>query len=178
MKDKSFYIVVISSILILISIVFEGTYSYFVASVGGTGNTTNNTTNVETEELTDLVIAGKSNVTSNFLIPRESVSSTFTITNNNNVDICYTLNWTNVTNTFVNQADLLVTLTDSQGKTWVSNEQFPSVAGVLSDSMSISAQTTEIYTLTVLYQETDEDQMGDMGKSFGATITGELSTCK
>ena len=178
MKDKSFYIVVFSTILILVSIVFDGTYAYFVASVGGTGNTTNNTTTVDTDDMSDLVIAGKSNISSNLLIPGESISSTFTISNENDVNICFTLYWTNVTNTFVNQNDLIVTLTDSNNNVLVSNKTFPNAASILSDTMQIKANTTEIYTVNVTYQETDGNQLDDMGKSFGATITGELSTCK
>ena len=56
--DKRVYVVLISSLAILISLTYQGTYSYFSTTVEGTGNTENNTFTVTTDEFTDLVING------------------------------------------------------------------------------------------------------------------------
>ena len=88
--------------------------------------------------------------------------------------------WSNTTNTFINQDDVVVHLEDSDGTVVVNETVFPATnAGttLLASGVQIPAETTETYTLTVTYKNTDELQNADIGKSFNGTIIGELGVC-
>ena len=114
------------------------------------------------------------------MIPGDSVTYTFTVQNPNNIDVCFNLLWSNTTNTFVNQKDLVVKLEKGDGTVLVNNKQFPATNSGTTELLlgtSIKASTTDTYTLTVTYLSTDEDQTADMGKSFSGTIIGELGEC-
>ena len=178
--DKRVYVVLISSLAILISLTYQGTYSYFSTTVEGTGNTEHNTSTVTTDELTDLVINGNAIANTNPLIPGDVITQTFTVQNDNSIRVCFNLLWSNTTNTFINQDDVVVHLEDSDGTVIVNETVFPATnAGttLLASGVQIPAETTETYTLTVTYKNTDELQNADIGKSFNGTIIGELGVC-
>ena len=173
------YIVFASAIMILICIIYQGTYSYFLASAENDGN--NTTTGGTTEELTDLIITDGVDVTSSNIIPGESVTSTFTVTNENDIEVCFGLVWTNVTNTFTNTSDLIVTLQKSDGTVLISdtaNQIFPTANDEeLISGLKISGETTDTYTITITYKNTDQNQIADMNATFSGTITGTMTEC-
>ena len=181
MKQKRMFVVIISALVIMISLTYQGTYSYFTSRVEGTGNTENNQSQGQTNTLQNLIISESANVVSSNMIPGDSVTYTFTVQNPNNIDVCYNLLWNNTTNTFVNQKDLRVNLAKSDGTVLVKDAQFPATTSgttMLLEGTRIQASTTDTFTLTVTYQNTAEDQTADMGKSFSGTIIGELGECK
>ena len=173
------YIVFASAIMILICIIYQGTYSYFLASAENDGN--NTTTGGTTEELTDLIITDGVDVTSSNIIPGESVTSTFTVQNQNDIEVCFGLVWTNVTNTFTNTSDLIVTLQKSDGTVLISdtaNQIFPTANDTeLISGLKISGETTDTYTITITYKNTDQNQIADMNATFSGTITGTMTEC-
>ena len=181
MKQKRMFVVVISALVIMISLTYQGTYSYFTSRVEGTGNTENNQSQGQTDTLQNLIISESANVVSSNMIPGDSVTYTFTVENPNNIDVCYNLLWNNITNTFVNQKDLRVNLAKSDGTVLVGNDQFPATTSGTTELLlgtKIEASTTDTFTLNVTYQNTEEDQTADIGKSFSGTIIGELGECK
>ncbi len=181
MKQKRMFVVIISALVIMISLTYQGTYSYFTSRVEGTGNIENNQSQGQTNTLQNLIIGESANVVSSNMIPGDSVTYTFTVQNPNNIDVCYNLLWNNTINTFVNQKDLRVTLAKSDGTVLVQDAQFPATTSgttMLLEGTRIEASTTDTFTLTVTYQNTDKDQTADMGKSFSGTIIGELGECK
>ncbi len=174
MRKNALYIVVVSSLIILFCLVYQGTYSYFSREFQD--NRPQNNANLTTADLQDLtLVAGNSN-SSNLLIPGESVDSSFTITNPGNVKVCFKLNWSEVTNTFVNKNDLLVELKNSKNVV-LATSIFPSQDETFTSELAIEAKTEETYTVTVTYQNTEENQSEDMGKTFNAKINGELTVC-
>ena len=180
MKQKRMFVVIISALVIMISLTYQGTYSYFTSRVEGTGNTENNQSQGQTDTLQNLIISEEANVTSSNMIPGDSVTYTFTVENPNNIDVCYNLLWNNITNTFVNQKDLRVNLAKSDGTVLVGNDQFPATTSGTTELLlgtKIEASTTDTFTLNVTYQNTEEDQTADIGKSFSGTIIGELGEC-
>ncbi len=180
MKQKRLFVVVISALVIMISVTYQGTYSYFTSRVEGTGNTENNQSQVNTITLKNLIISEGANVTSSNMIPGDSVEYTFIVENPNNIDVCYNLLWTDVINTFVNKNDLYYRLYLNDMDVPSSYGVFPSETdGTVSllDGMHISANTTYTFTLVVTYDETDEDQSADIGKTFSGKIIGELGEC-
>lgn len=178
MNNKSFYVVFASSLMILICLIYQGSYSYFTASVGGTGNTSNNTSTAALDELSDLVITNGNSVSSQNMLPGDSVSNTFTINNPNNIKVCYSLKWSEVENTFINQTDVVYTLKDSKGNI-VADIQFPSTSATsyIKTGLALATKTTENYTITITYKNTANNQINDMGKTFKGKIIGELSNC-
>ena len=174
MKRKYFYIVFSSTLLILFTLMYEGSYAYFNAFVSSEGE---KKTAVTTNVFEDIVISNTSVVSSNNLVPGESVSTSFDITNPNNVSVCFDLLWNNVNNTFLSKNDLVVTLTKNGTEISLSNSIFPSTNDGVLTSLSIKANTTDTYKLTVTYKETDKDQSADMKKTFSGVIVGSLKEC-
>ena len=163
MRKNALYIVVASALMILICIIYQGTYSYFSDSPNSSGNNTG--IDKSTTEVRDLIITDKTDITSSNLIPGESVSNTFTVENPNTQDLCFQLLWTNITNTFTNKNDLIITLQKSDGTIIISesaNQAFPSADGTLATGLKISGNTTDTYTLTITYKNTDQNQIDDM----------------
>ena len=181
MDKKKVFVVLVSAFVIMICLTYQGTYSYFTATVEGTGNRENNESTGQTDTLENLILSEGSNVVSNAMIPGDSVTYRFTVQNPNNIDVCFNLLWSNTSNTFINQKDLVVKLEKSDGTVLVNNKQFPATNSGTTELLlgtSIKASTTETYTLTVTYLNTDEDQTADMDKSFSGTIIGELGECR
>ena len=178
MRKNALYIVVASALMILICIIYQGTYSYFSDSLNSSGN--NAGIDESTTEVRDLIITDKTDITNSNLIPGESVSNTFTVENPNTQDLCFQLLWTNITNTFTNKSDLIITLQKSDGTIIISesaNQAFPSADGTLATGLKISGNTTDTYTLTITYKNTDQNQIDDMDATFSGTITGQLTAC-
>lgn len=172
------YIVVASTLMILICIIYQGTYSYFSDSPDFSGNNTE--IDKTTTEISDLIITDGIDITSNNLIPGESVSSTFTIENPNAKELCFQLLWSNVVNTLTNTNDLIVTLQKSDGTVIINetaNQVFPTTDGILKTGLKIKGNTTDTYTLTIIYKNTDQNQIVDMNATFSGTITGQLTAC-
>ncbi len=174
MKRKYFYIVFSSTLLILFTLMYEGSYAYFNAAISGTGS---KKTIVKTNEFKDIIISNTSVSSSSTLMPGESVSTTFTINNPNSVSVCFDLLWDTVKNTFTNKNDLVITLAKNDNEVNTSSTIFPSSNGETLASLSIKANTTDTYKLTVTYKETDIDQSADMKKTFSGIIVGSLKEC-
>lgn len=172
---KSVYFVIVCALVVLVSITFNGTYAFYTASLDNAGNDV--TTTTTTKSLTDMVLSGDTKVSVTDLIPGESVENTFRVQNDNNLPVTYTIYWTGVTNTFVNTADLILSLEYVEGETTNTlinesdNKAFPTANNeVLASSITIPANTTQEFTVRVLYKNTESNQVGDSGKSFGGTI--------
>ena len=178
MRQNALYIVVASALMILICIIYQGTYSYFSDSPDSSGNNTG--IDKSTSEIKDLIITDGAAIINNGLIPGESVSKTFTVQNPNTKDLCFQLLWTNVTNTLTNKSDLIITLQKSDGTIIISesaNQAFPSTNETLATGLKIKGSTTDTYTLTITYKNTDQNQIADMNATFRGTITGQLTEC-
>ena len=173
---KKTYIVVASSIMLLFCLAYQGAYAYFTTSSVTEGNFN---TDISSGTISDLIISDGNHVTSNNLIPGDSITNTFTVQNPNNLKVCFNLLWSDVVNEFINKADLVITLTDQSGKVLVSEKAFPSANDeILAENLSINGNTTNTYTLTITYKNSDQNQIADMGKTFSGTITGMPVTCQ
>ncbi len=173
---KQTYIVVASAIMILFCLVYQGTYSYFSSAV----NINNDfNTDLESGSVSDIVLTGVTAVSStSTMLPGESVSGTFSIKNPNSEAVCVGLVWSNVVNSFVNKNDLVVTLVNQSGTTVANEVVFPSANNEsLVTGLSIAANSTNTYTITITYKNTEENQIADTGASFGGTITGVFTSC-
>ena len=173
---KKTYIVVASSIMLLFCLAYQSAYAYFSTTSQIEDNFN---TNINSGAVSDLIITDGNHVTSNNIIPGESVTNTFTVQNPNNLKVCFNLLWSDVVNEFINKEDLGVTLIDQSGRVLIDNQSFPSTNDeVLAENLSIEGSTTNSYTLTITYKNSDQNQIADMGKTFSGTITGMPVTCQ
>ncbi len=176
---KKTYIVIASAILILFCLMYSVSYAYFSIKVNNDfNNGTSGNTTIGSDTVKDIIISDETKITSSNIIPGESVSSTFTVQNPNDVSLCFGLDWINVVNEFVNKSDIVVSLKDENGTILLEEKEFPSENNInLIEGLTIPANTTKTYTLTVTYKNTDTDQSVDMNKKFQATLTGKLTKC-
>lgn len=177
-SNTGLIVTLIVSIIILIAIVTVGTYSFYTTMINQS-NTEEHKTNVTSAELDFEIVDGTKTVESGGIIPGDTVTKNFSIKNNGNVTGTYKLVWKSVVNNFVNQNDLIVTLSED-GTEIISasdNKTFPASTTnpiVLKDGLSIPKNTTKNYTLTITYKNTENDQFEDMGKTFSAVIDMEV----
>ena len=177
---KKTYIVIASAIMILFCLMYSVSYAYFSVKVTNdfNGSDKGNTT-IGSDTVKDIIISDGAKVTSQNIIPGDSVTSVFNVQNPNSVSICFGLNWTDIVNEFTRKSDLVVSLQDENGEVLIENVEFPSDNDTtFIEGLSVPANTTKKYTLTVTYKNTDEDQSADMNKKFQATLTGKLTECK
>ena len=161
---KKTYIVVAASIMLLFCLAYQSAYAYFSTTSQIEDNFN---TNINSGAVSDLIITDGNHVTSNNIIPGESVTNTFTVQNPNNLKVCFNLLWSDVVNEFINKEDLVVTLTDQSGRVLIDNQPFPTTNDeVLAENLSIEGSTTNSYTLTITYKNSDQNQIADMGKTF------------
>ncbi len=177
------YITVISAVVILVAIAFQGTYSFFVANIEKQGEDA--TTNIQAGGIANVTITGATEIEPiTNMIPDDRYDYTFTLTNNDDFEATgIKLVWKDVVNEFTNKKDLIYTLTNTTtGAELITEEQskrFPSLDDeeIISD-LTLNASTSNNYKLTIIYvNDLENNQMIDeegnpldMGKSFGASI--------
>ena len=182
---RDMYFTVISAIVILVAIAFNGTYSFFVATVTKAPGTEDATTNIKAAGIAYVTIAGQTEVEPiTNMIPDDRFNYTFTLTNNDNFEATgIKLLWKDVVNDFANKKDLIYTLTNTTTGTEIITEEqskmFPSLDDeVIATGLTVGASTSNTYQLTIIYvNDPDNNQMIDeegnpldMGKSFSASI--------
>ena len=177
---KKTYIVVASAIMILFCLMYSVSYAYFSIKVTNDFNGGNKgSTVIGSDTVKDIIISDGTKVTSQNMFPGDTVTSNFTVQNQNTGSICFGLVWTDVLNEFTRKQDLVFTLKEENGKTLLENIEFPSTNNqTIIEELSIPAKTTKKYILTVTYKNVNEDQTTDMNKKFHATIEGKLTECK
>ncbi len=172
-NNRLLVITLIISIVILIGIVISGTYAFFTSTIKmpETDFDTQITGAKIEFSLTDKdgVITGEN------LIPGDKVTKTFQVTNSGSGTITYRLVWDSVINNFVNQDDLIVTLSDGLNEE-ISEEDNVTLPATTTDDtdlitgLKINSGETKNFTLTITYKETDADQLDDRGKNFSAVL--------
>ena len=141
------------------------TYAFFTASVGG--NDRASSTIVETAEL-KLVFSDTQKIEMNEALPGQSVTKTFTVENRGDVEIEYTIDIENLTNTFVN-GDLVYSLTSTNGGATANRKVLPTSAGTL-ETASIAPGITQTYTIEILFKETGSNQNTNQSAIFGGVL--------
>ena len=165
MKKKIFILTGIASFCLIMIGVIGFTYAFFTASVGG--NDRASSTIVETAEL-KLVFSDTQKIEMNEALPGQSVTKTFTVENRGDVEIEYTIDITNLTNTFVN-GDLVYSLTSTNGGATATRKAIPITSGTL-ETATIAPGITQTYTIEILFQETGSNQNSSQGKIFGGVL--------
>ena len=180
-KGNTVLLTVIAVATLLVAVV-GATFAYFTASVAG--NDTASSVVVKTAQIGTITYTNGNEVKLENAYPgATSETKTFTVAADASAtaNVNYSLNWTNVTNGFVNKEDLVYTLTgansDASNTTTTlvtkTNEVAPS-ANTLIGSSVLKPGETHTYSLTVNFKETGSDQNTNQGKAFTGKI--EVST--
>lgn len=176
-KDNTKKLIVIFafSVLILIGLVVAGTYAFFSNTV--VDRRVDFQTSIKTGKVTEFGLEDGA-INGGNLIPGDTLTKSFGLTNRSSGTLNYKLVLKEITNTFVNKQDLIITLTRN-GSTLISesdNYVLPNTTTgsvTLKDNLSVNPGETQNFTLTITYRNTNEDQTGDMGKEISATIAFE-----
>ncbi len=86
-----------------------------------------------------------------------NISKKITIENISNKDIYYSISWNNISNTFINQSNLLYEI-NKQAKSYmeVGTSQLPVVSSPIFPKVKIKANTTHIYILKIKYKDNSD----------------------
>jgi hypothetical protein len=109
-------------------------------------------------------------------MPGDSVSKTFTVTNSSDSTALFSIDFSSITNTFVNN-DIVYSLyevVDNKDTVLVSETALPSTTSNITsilDCTSIEKNTSKTYKLVLLFKETNTDQSVNMGKEVSVTLS-------
>ena len=165
MKEKVITIGGIIFVVLTLAVSAGLTYSFFTASVGG--NEEARETVVDLAELR-LKFTDTQNIQMIDALPGQTVTKTFTVENKGDVEIEYTIDIENLTNTFVNN-ELVYSLTSTNGGATAKRKAIPTTSGTL-ETATIAPGVTQTYTMTVLFKETGSNQNSNMGAIFGGVL--------
>ena len=163
-KQKiTFYTASVILALLVVLCIGGLAYSWFSAIVSGNENAQSNV--VETGTLS-IVYTNGQEIRGEDITPGWSETKTFTVENTGTVEATYNINWENLTNTFVNKQDLVLTLTSTNGGGTLEETQISDSGnhiGILTN-ITIAPGVTQTYTMTITYKNQNYDQSSDMGK--------------
>ncbi|MBQ9853903.1 MAG: hypothetical protein IJO57_02590 [Bacilli bacterium] len=164
-KEKTNYIIVLVSILLVLVTLIGITVAFFTASVGG--NEKARETVVETANLA-LVFRDTENISMYNALPGQSITKTFTVENVGDVTLDYDITVIDVKNTFVG-GDLVYTLTSTNGGATAERVPLPLDSDKLVTA-TIDPGVTQTYTITILFLETGSDQNANQGAIFNGKL--------
>ena len=151
--------------------------SYAFIMAGLTGNETDPTIEIDARDSLVLnFVDGPSFATANDIAPGWSQTKTFTIQNPEDIALVYHIVLTDISNDFINKADLVYTVSSTNGGGSLTQTQVPSPGGegrVISN-INIPAGESQVYTFTVslLNSGPKNCDLGqcDFGSTFSFTI--------
>ena len=167
--SKYFYILSIIGALLVIAIAVGSSYAFF------TNTKTHSTATVITSgsltlELNDGAVVG----TTQNMIPGDSITKSFSVTNTSNQALAYDIYLSEIFNNFADKSDLVYRINSTDGGyNTLSDTEVPSEVGLQSkiiDSHVINAGDTQHYTLTIKFLSKNKNQDNNKGKSFSAKI--------
>lgn len=184
MEKKNVIFLSVIAVATLLTAVVGTTFAYFTAEVSG--NQSANNVKISTDTLS-VTYAQSSSISVADWVPGKSASMRFTVANGSNNDTKFNLVWNKgVTNTVAGAADAkditytLYSCTTAEESSCtaklVDAAQLPAANGDATTaipeaaSLTVKANGTNYYKLTVDFKETNKEQNSLQGKSFGGTI--------
>ena len=177
MNRKSKIIVSVVGIVVVLLALLGLTYAYYLTRIQG--NTNTNSISVTSANLK--IVYGENNpniIIKEGAMPGEKLAEkNFTITNSGSGTASYSIIIDNMENDFKRNQDLKYTLTKSgvndpiaSGNLAVGTHQ------ILVPKLNIAKETTETYIFTLIYDNPNEDQSVDMGKTLSLRLNIEEET--
>lgn len=160
------HIKLISIIMLLLIIIISGTYAFYNARVNKIGD---GVAEVSTKTL-KLELTDGPAIELNGVLPGQKIIKTFTVTNSDNTIQNYYINLVDVVNNLERKSDLVLSLTSTNDGAIIDELVFPSSSESITSLITIAPTTTQEYTLTIEYKNTDINQITDMNKVIHGTI--------
>ena len=156
----------ITLLVIAIMLIISGvSYAYFAVVATGTSNN-----NIVTSGTMKITYTDGPQVSLENAIPGDTLTKTFTVKNTGTVDTQYDIYLSDVVNTFVDQTDLVYTLTSDTGANITTDTEMPSTSTKIVTSQNITPSETQSYTLTIKFLNKNEAQDDNQGKLLRSTI--------
>ena len=188
MNRKQKIIVSVTGIILVFLILVGLTYAYFLTKINGNTNDKSisvTTANLEIEykDNNDIITGDK--IEPGTILP----TKVFTVINNGNMNVEYSVGLVNIINTFTNTEDVVYTITcksynkegfslgtdgtitgtENGSCSGVDETEFPTLNSYIVTN-NIDVNIVHAYTMTVTYKETGTDQSIDMNKKLSAKI--------
>ena len=149
--------------LLLFMMVFNSlSYAYFTSSIEGEGKEMV----LSTSDIS-IVFTDNESIKKTGLTPGDTITKTFSITNNSEGKVEYKINWEYLINNFVNREYLVYTVTSTNGGGTLSETQLPDSEEHINiiNNVTINPKTTQEYTMTITYKNSSSNQDADKNKS-------------
>ena len=149
--------------LLLFMMVFNSlSYAYFTSEIEGEGKEMV----LSTSDIS-IVFTDNESIKKTGLTPGDTITKTFSITNNSEGKVEYKINWEYLINNFVNRKYLVYTVTSTNGGGTLTETQLPDSEEHINilNNLSINAHTTQNYTMTITYKNSSSNQDADKNKS-------------
>ncbi len=166
--NKKTIVVSIVAVVLFIAMITAVSYAFYTSQTKTKSEDvgiSNITATVETTLNEDNVI----NIEN--MIPGDSFTKTFSITNNKGPDLYYYISVLDLENNFINKDDITYVLTENDKE--IGKGTFPKTqdnANLSTNKITLPSGQTSTYKVTITYQNTDKDQKDDMNK----TISGKI----
>ena len=188
MNRKQKIIVSVTGIILVFLILVGLTYAYFLTKING--NTNDKSISVTTANLEIKYDDNKDVITGDKIEPGTTLpTKVFTVINNGNMNVEYSVGLVNLINTFSITEDVVynvtcksynkegfslgtdgtITGTENGSCSGVNEKEFPTLNSYIVTN-NIDVNIVHAYTMTVTYKETGTDQSIDMNKKLSAKI--------
>ena len=137
-------------------------YAYFTSNIEGEGKEMVITTSDISIRFTDNEAIKKTGLT-----PGDTITKTFSITNNSEGKVEYKINWEYLINNFVNREYLVYEVSSTNGGGSLSETQLPDSEEHINilNNITINPGVTQEYTMTITYKNSESNQDADKNKS-------------
>ncbi|MBQ3021182.1 MAG: hypothetical protein IJD92_03055 [Bacilli bacterium] len=167
----------IVSIVVIVLVTCISLVSYGYVYTKSFGNSEVKNTTFISQTLKVLYSDGSESITSDYgnnFVPGSIINKTFTLTNIGNNDVSYSINISEVINSFTRKDDIVYEVSESG--TVIGSGTFPSSDETLVLGDSLNQGQSKTYTLIISYLNTEDNQIVDSGATIGGKITfGERS---
>ena len=149
--------------LVLFMTIFNSlSYAYFTSNIEGEGKEMVITTSDISIRFTDNEAIKKTGLT-----PGDTITKTFSITNNSEGKVEYKINWEYLINNFVNREYLVYEVSSTNGGGSLSETQLPDSEEHINilNNITINPGVTQEYTMIITYKNSGSNQDADKNKS-------------
>ena len=155
-------IIKIALLTIFVLMLNSLSYAYFTSEIEGEGKEMV----LSTSDIS-IVFTDNESIKKTGLTPGDTITKTFSITNNSEGKVEYKINWEYLINNFINREYLVYEISSTNGGGSLSETQLPDSEEHINilNNLSINAHTTQNYTMTITYKNSGTNQDADKNKS-------------
>ena len=113
---------------------------------------------------------GNDNISLENALPGTTITKQFSVENTGDITTTYGIFFSELLNTFIDQSDLVYTLSSTEASIDISESQLPDTSDEIISNIVIFPTDKHNYTLTIKFLNKDEDQNDNQGKKFQTKI--------